>query len=59
MKARLADSDHRRKRQRARGIEAGIVEAGDDMCINALRLGRGDALQHARNRKRSVIIAFD
>ena len=43
MKGGLADADDRRIRQRARRIEPGIVEAGDDMRVRARRLALPDS----------------
>ena len=44
VEAGFADADHRRFRRGARGVEAGVVEAGDDMA-RPRRRGRPSRMQ--------------
>ena len=56
MKGGLADTDHRRTRDAARGIEPGVVEAGDDMRVDPAGLLRfRDARQQSRHGKGAVV----
>ena len=57
MERRLADPNDRRLGRGARGLEAGVVETGDDESVGVLRLG--DLRQEAGNGKGLVEIAFD
>ena len=56
---RLADADDRDGGHGAGGIEAGVVEAGDDRRVGAAALARGDLDQQAGHGQRLVVIALD
>ena len=43
MTGSLADADDGRGRELAGGVEAGVVEAGDDMGVRPLGLGAADS----------------
>ena len=51
--------DDRRVGERARRIEPGVVEAGDDVRVGALRFALRDPLEQARHREGIVIGALD
>ena len=55
----LADADHRRPGQRPRRVEAGVVEAGDDVRVGARRLALADFGEQARQAERPVEEALD
>lgn len=55
----LGDADHGRTRELAGGFEARIVEAGDDVAVEALRLGLADLLQEPRHAEGLVVPALD
>lgn len=57
MEARFANADHRRVGHAAHGVEAGIIEAGDDDGVRLRMLGNG--LQQSGKAHRFVIVAFD
>jgi hypothetical protein len=59
VKGRLPDPDHRRVGDRARRIEARIVEAGDDMRVRALAVGLANTSEHAGHGERLVVKALD
>ena len=57
MERGFADADHRRGRCAARGLEPGVVEAGDDEGVGVARLA--DLVDEAWNRERLIEIALD
>ena len=56
---RLADADHGNARHRARGVQPGVVEAGDDGGVGAFALAPGDLDQQSRHRQCFVVVALD
>jgi hypothetical protein len=50
----FADADDGFGCERPGSIQTGVIEAGDDMGLGAVRLGGKDLLQKAGNRQRSV-----
>jgi len=55
----FTDADHRRVGQRSGCVEAGVVEAGDDVGIDAGLPGGKDFGEEARQTQRSVEEALD
>ena len=49
----LADADHRCRGEAAGGIEPGVVEAGDDVAVDAAPLALGDCHEQPGNRSAS------
>jgi len=59
MEGGLTDTYHGRSRQRARGVEASVVEARDDVARNAPRFTLCDLFEHAGHGQGLVVEAFD
>lgn len=59
VEAGFPDADHRRFRGGTRGVEAGVVEAGDDVGVGAVAVGVADAAEHAGHGEGFVVKALD
>src|SRR5271168_1483551 len=57
MEGGFAYADDRRRDRAARGLEARVVEACDDACVERFRTPH--LFDHTRNREDLVVIAFD
>jgi hypothetical protein len=55
----LGDPEHRPARDAARGVDPGIVEAGDDVAVEPRRLTLAHLVEQARDGERLVVVAFD